>query len=142
MYVNYIHFQQRIYIRYKYLVFRKSIVCFLKIYCLTRRFGLPPRCIDFRFCKCTCSGLIGILVQAQVTILWGFLNTLTKLISMVRVWIGSIVGTLIFKVNIFKICQFGLTLDCIDKNGGGSKSGNFGPEWGRGGSGRADTLGK
>ena len=90
------------------------------------------------FCKCTCSGLIGILVQAQVMILWGFLNTLTKFLSTVRVWIGSIVGTLIFKVNIFKICQFGLTLDCIDKHGG-AKSGNFGPEWGRGGSPRAHT---
>ena len=74
-------------------------------------------------------------------ILWGFLDALTKFLSTVRVWIGSIVGTLIFKFNIFRICQFGLTLDCIDKNGR-SKSGNFGPEWGRGGSGRADTLGK
>ena len=79
---------------------------------------MPPRCTFFLFCKCTCSGLIGILVQAQVTILWGFLNTLTKFLSTVRVWIGGIVGTLIFKVNIFKICQFGLTLDCIDKMGG------------------------
>ena len=92
-------------------------------------------------CKFAYSGLINILVQAQVMILWDFLNTLTKFLSTVRVWIGSIVGTLIFKFKIFQICQFGLTLDCIDKNGG-SKSGNFGPEWGRGGSGRADTLGK
>ena len=122
-------------------VLENILSVFLKIYCLTRRFGLPPRCIDVRFCKCTCSGLIGILVQAQVMILWGCLDALTKFLSTVRVWIGSIVGTLIFKFNIFRICQFGLTLDCIDKNGG-SKSGNFGPEWGRGGSGRADTLGK
>ena len=99
---------------------------------------MPPRCIDFMFCKSTCSGLIGILVQAQVMILWGFLDALTKFLSTVRVWIGSIVGTLIFKINISQIGQFGLPPACIDKNGG-SKSGNFGAEWGRGGSGRADT---
>ena len=80
---------------------------------------MPPRCIDFMFCKSTWSGLIGIPVQAQVRILWGFLDALTKFLSTVRVWIGSIVGTLIFKFKIFQICQFGLTLDCIDKNGGG-----------------------
>ena len=108
-----IHFQQRIYILYKYLVFRKYIVCFLKIYCLTRRFSLPLRCIDFMFCKCTCSGLIGILVQAQVMILWDFLNTLTKFLSAVWVSIGSIVCARIFKVKFFKINKFGLTLDCI-----------------------------
>ena len=102
---------------------------------------MAPRRILFMFCQSTFSGMIGILVQAQVLILWGFLDAWTKFLSTVRDWIGSIVGTLIFKFNIFRICQFGLTLDCIDKNGG-SKSGNFGPEWCRGGSGRADTLGK
>ena len=65
------------------------------------------------FCKSNFSGLIGILVQAQVMILWDCLNTLTKFLSAVWVWIGSIVGARIFKVNIFKIDRFGLTLDCI-----------------------------
>ena len=68
---------------------------------------MPPRCIDFMFCKSTCSGLIGILVQAQVMILWGFLDALTKFLSAVRVWIGSIVGSLIFKISISQIGQFG-----------------------------------
>ena len=62
------------------------------------------------FCKCTCSGLIGILVQAQVMILWGFLNTLVKFLSTGRVWMGGIVGTLILKINIFKIGPFYITL--------------------------------
>ena len=48
--------------------------------------------------------MIGILVQAQVLILWGFLDAWTKFLSTVRDWIGSIVGTLIFKVKNHKIC--------------------------------------
>ena len=78
---------------------------------------MPPRCIFFSFCKCTCYGLIGILVQAQVMILWGFLDALTKFLSTVRVWIGSIVGTLIFEINIFTNGRFGMPPDCIDDNG-------------------------
>ena len=79
---------------------------------------MPPRCIDFMFCKSTCSGLIGIPVQAQVMILWEFLNTLTKFLSFLRVWIGSIVGTLIFKIKISQIDRFVLPPACIDRNGG------------------------
>ena len=78
---------------------------------------MPPRCTFFSFCKCTCYGLIGILVQAQVMILWGFLDALTKFLSTVRVWIGSIVGTLIFEINIFTNGRFGMPPDCIDDNG-------------------------
>ena len=59
-------------------------------------FVLPPRCIVFRFCDFTYSGLIDILVQALVAILWDFLNTLTMFLPIVRVWIGSIVGIYIF----------------------------------------------
>ena len=52
------------------------------------------------FCKCTCSGLIDILIQAQMMILWGFLNTCIKVLSTVRVWMGGIVGKLIFRIEI------------------------------------------
>ena len=62
------------------------------------------------FLKCTCSGLIDILVQAQVLILWGFLNTLIKFLSMVWVWMGGIIGRLIFKIEILKIGVFYITL--------------------------------
>ena len=79
-------------------------------------------------CKFIYSGLINILVQAQVMILWGFLDALTKFLSTVRVWIGSIVGTLIFKLKMSQIGQLVLPPACTDKNGG-SKSGNFGAEW-------------
>ena len=64
-------------------------------------------------CKFTYSGLINILVQAQVMILWGFLDTLTKFLSTVRVWIGSIVEMFIFKINIFKIGPFIYPSRCI-----------------------------
>ena len=55
----------------------------------------------FRFCDFTYSGLIDILVQALVAILWDFLNTLTMFLPIVRVWIGSIVGICIFKFKVF-----------------------------------------
>ena len=54
----------------------------------------------FRFCDFTYSGLIDILVQALVAILWNFVNTLTMFLPIVRVWIGSIVGIYIFKFNV------------------------------------------
>ena len=57
-------------------------------------------------CEFAYSGLIDILVQAQVMILWGFLDTLTKFLSTVRLWLGSIVDISIFKINIFKIGPF------------------------------------
>ena len=42
-------------------------------------------------CKFTYAGPINILVQAHVMILWGFLDALTKFLSTVRLWLGSIV---------------------------------------------------
>ena len=77
----------------------------------------PPRCICLMFCQSSFSGLIGILVQAQAPILWGFLDAWTKFLSTVRDWIGSIVGTLIFKVNISPNMHFGLPPTCIEKMG-------------------------
>ena len=75
---------------------------------------MPPRCIRFMFCQSPFSGLIGILVQAQAPILWGFLDAWTKFLSTVRDWIGSIVGTLIFKVKISPNIHFGLPPTCIE----------------------------
>ena len=69
-------------------------------------FIYPSSYIVFVFLKCTCSGLIDILIQAQVLILWGFLNTLIKFLSMVWVWMGGIIVRLIFKINISKIWCF------------------------------------
>ena len=65
------------------------------------------------FSSFTYSGLINILVQAQVLILWAFLDTLTKFLSTVRLWLGSIVDILIFKINIFKIGPFIYPSRCI-----------------------------
>ena len=62
------------------------------------------------FLKCTCSGLIDIVIQAQVLILWGFLNTLIKFLSMVMVRMGGIIGRLIFKIEILKLGVFYITL--------------------------------
>ena len=58
------------------------------------------------FVRFTISGVIAILRQVHVTILWGFLDTLTKFISMIRVWMGMIVDKYIFKINILKIDPF------------------------------------
>ena len=69
-------------------------------------FIYPSSYIVFVFWKCTCSGLIDILIQAQVLILWGFLNTLIKFLSMVWVWMGGIIGRLIFKIEILKFGFF------------------------------------
>ena len=48
-----------------------------------------------------CSGLIDILIQAQVMILWGFLDALTRILSIVRVWVGGVMEGLIWGVNVF-----------------------------------------
>ena len=69
-------------------------------------FIYPSSYIVLVLLKCTCSGLIDILIQAQVLILWGFLNTLIKFLSMVWVWMGGIIVRLIFKINISKIGVF------------------------------------
>ena len=71
----------------------------------------------FRFCDFTYSGLIDILVQALVAILWHFLNTLTMFLPIVRVWIGSIAGIYIFKFKVFKIFRFVLPLGVLLKIG-------------------------
>ena len=70
----------------------------------------------FRFCDFTYSGLIDILVQALVAILWDFLNTLTMFLPIVRVWIGSIVGIYICKFKVFKKIRFVLPPRCIVEN--------------------------
>ena len=101
---------------------------------------MPPRCIRFMFCQSAFSGMIGILVQAQVLILWGFFDAWSKFLSTVRDWIGSIVGTLILKVKNSQKMHFVLTPTCIKK--WGPKTGSFGAEWGRRGSVWAHTLGK
>ena len=49
----------------------------------------------------TCSGLIDILIQAQVMILWGFLDALTRILSIVRVWVGGVMEGLILGVKVF-----------------------------------------
>ena len=67
----------------------------------------------FRFCDFTYSGLIDILVQALVAILWDFLNTLTMFLPIVRVWIGSIVGIYMFKLKVFKMFRFVLPLGVL-----------------------------
>ena len=60
----------------------------------------------FEFVTLTFSGLIHILMQAQATILWGFLDTSTKFIYTLSIWIGIILRTLIFAINIFKNRRF------------------------------------
>ena len=50
-----------------------------------------------------CSGLIDILIQAQVMILWGFLDALTRILSIVRVWVGGVMEGLIWGVKVFGI---------------------------------------
>ena len=57
-------------------------------------------------CKFTSSGLVHILVQAQVMIVWGFLDTLTKVLSTERLWLGSILDIEILKIKVFKITPF------------------------------------
>ena len=92
---------------------------------------MPPRCIRFMFCQSPCFGLIGILIQAQAPILWGFLDAWTKFLSTVRDWIGSIVGTLIFKVNISPNMHFVLPPHLYRKNGVEHRSLSMGPYFGK-----------
>ena len=51
----------------------------------------------------TCSGLIDILIQAQVMILWDFLDALTMVLSLVRVSVGGMMGGLIWGVKVLGI---------------------------------------
>ena len=50
-----------------------------------------------------CSGLIDILIQAQVMIFWGFLDALTRSLS---VKVGGVMGGLIFGVKVFEFFVF------------------------------------
>ena len=52
------------------------------------------------FVRFTISGVIAILRQVHVTILWGFLDTLTKFLATLRDLIGSIVQDLFFAIEI------------------------------------------
>ena len=45
-------------------------------------------------------------MQAQATIPWGFLDASTKFIYTLSIWIGIILRTLIFAINIFKNRRF------------------------------------
>ena len=92
----------------------------------------------------TCSGLIDILIQAQVMILWGFLDALTMVLSPVRLSVGGIMGGLIFGVKVLGILVF-----IVHPYKIGVSLQKWGPqireilaESGRHGSPRADTLGK
>ena len=52
------------------------------------------------FVRFTISGVIAILRQVHVTILRGFLDTLTKFLATLRDLIGSIVEELFFAIEI------------------------------------------
>ena len=50
-------------------------------------------------------GMIAILVQAKVMILWELLDTLTKCLSTVRLWIRSIEGICFLRWMFSKIAR-------------------------------------
>ena len=83
-------------------------------------------------------GINGVAVGRHGLILWGFLDALTRFLSIVRVWVGGIVGRLIFKINIFKNGVFYITLLAYSFE----EIGEILAEWGRHGSAWAHTLGK
>ena len=60
----------------------------------------------FVFFRFTFSALVSLLVQAQATILWGFVDALTKFIYTPRIMIGAAVEELIFEIEILKIDFF------------------------------------
>ena len=60
----------------------------------------PPWYIILYFVMLTFSDLIHILMQAQAMILWGFLDTSTKFIPTLSIWIGRLLIKLIFVINI------------------------------------------
>ena len=60
----------------------------------------------FNFVVFTFSDLIHICIQAQATILGGFLDTSTKFIYTLSIWIGIILRTLLFAINIFRNRRF------------------------------------
>ncbi len=45
----------------------------------------------FRFCEIAISGLIDILGQAQVAILWDFLDTLAQSLPILRPWTDTVI---------------------------------------------------
>ena len=71
----------------------ENMVCFLKIHCLDLRdITYITLCgYIFVFSRFTFSALVSLLVQAQATILWGFVDALTKVIYTPRIMIGAIV---------------------------------------------------
>ena len=72
----------------------------------------------FRFCDFTYSGLIDILVQALVAILWDFFKYIDYVSSHSKgFFIGSIVGINIFKFKVFKLVRFVLPLGVLLKIG-------------------------
>ena len=66
----------------------------------------PSWYIVLYFVMLTFSDLIHILMPAQAAIPWGFLETSTKFIYTLSIWIGIILRTLIFAINIFKNRRF------------------------------------
>ena len=60
----------------------------------------------FMFSRFTFSALVSLLVQAQATILWGFLDTLTKFIYTPRIMIATAVENMFFGIDIWKIEDF------------------------------------
>ena len=70
---------------------------------------LPPRSIQITFCKHRCSGMIDTLVQAQLMILWGLLDTLIRFLPIGWVWIDRIVYGWFLKIDILKECVFVLS---------------------------------
>ena len=89
-------------------VFSEYIVCFLKIHCLDLRdITYITLCgYIFVFSRFTFTALVSLLVQAQATILWGFVDALTKVMYTPRIMIGAIVENLIFEFKILKIELF------------------------------------
>ena len=83
----------------------ENMVCFLKIHCLDLRdITYITLCgYIFEFSSFTFSALVSLLVQAQATILMGFVDALTKFIYTPRILIGAIVENLIFEFEILKI---------------------------------------
>ena len=67
---------------------------------------LPSWYIVLHFVMLTLSDLIRTLMQAQATILWGFLDTLTKFISTLSIWIGSLLIKSIIAINISRNRRF------------------------------------
>ena len=60
--------------------------------------------IVFRFRETTNSGLIDILIQAQMAILWDFLDALTRFLPIVRTWTDTILEINKIEFEVRTIC--------------------------------------